>query len=508
LNTISLSSRLLSDNLIKLRSQLLVFPQPPSPSPETSSSPLSLLEESLELLHDLEENSSVAVATLSDLLNYDKIETKTFIIEKGEVSVWSVLDKTIHPLVFQAKEKNIEMTLLTQLSHPQEFGEREEEWDEEGGRLKPLHLLENLCVVGDSVKLGQVIRNLVSNALKFTPPEGTVKITGPTFPCLTISFLTTFSPASVAHFAPHKFPLPSPHHPHRTSPNPSHHRPHSHSKVFLDLEEPPPSDESKTPIGSIIINVTDTGPGLTHEQQQMLFQEGVQFNPNELQAGQGSGLGLWIAKEIVLLHEGEISVNSLGPGEGTTFEVVLPVVYREGFMNRYSVRSRVGIAEKGNEGEEAQEERPGGEDQEGVKGTSEEGREAGWSSEGGIGRRKRNGASDAIRPSTETCLSVLVVDDAISNRKLVCRLLTSKGFLCQQAENGQQCLDMVMATMASAEVPQEERSEDQQVQRQSLEQQPERQPSERRPYDLILMDFEMPVMNGPTATRQIWEMGS
>jgi signal transduction histidine kinase len=49
------------------------------------------------------------------------------------------------------------------------------------------------------------------------------------------------------------------------------------------------SEFTPSTIGNILITVTDSGPGLSEEQQHKLFREGVQFNPNELQAGQGSG---------------------------------------------------------------------------------------------------------------------------------------------------------------------------------------------------------------------------
>jgi signal transduction histidine kinase len=41
------------------------------------------------------------------------------------------------------------------------------------------------------------------------------------------------------------------------------------------------------------IEVEDTGPGLSLEQQKKLFQESIQFNAAEMQAGNGSGFGLY-----------------------------------------------------------------------------------------------------------------------------------------------------------------------------------------------------------------------
>jgi hypothetical protein len=41
------------------------------------------------------------------------------------------------------------------------------------------------------------------------------------------------------------------------------------------------------PSGSISVEVVDTGPGLSEIELTKLFGEGVQFNPNDLQAGQG-----------------------------------------------------------------------------------------------------------------------------------------------------------------------------------------------------------------------------
>jgi CheY-like chemotaxis protein len=79
----------------------------------------------------------------------------------------------------------------------------------------------------------------------------------------------------------------------------------------------------------------------------------------------------------------------------------------------------------------------------------------------------------------QTCITektprhVLVVDDAVTNRKLMSRLLKSKGFICHEAENGQECVDKVLAG--------------------------------EHPYEFILLDYEMPVMDGPSAARRLRE---
>lgn len=59
--------------------------------------------------------------------------------------------------------------------------------------------------------------------------------------------------------------------------------------------------------GRAAIHVTDSGVGMTENQMNTVFMDGVQFNVNKLQAGQGSGLGLYIAKGIVQQHGGTLT---------------------------------------------------------------------------------------------------------------------------------------------------------------------------------------------------------
>ena len=77
--------------------------------------------------------------------------------------------------------------------------------------------------------------------------------------------------------------------------------------------------------GVVRILVSDSGAGMSAAQRRELFGEGMQFNANTLQAGQGSGLGLFIAKEIVEQHGGRLNAASAGLEKGSTFIVVLPL---------------------------------------------------------------------------------------------------------------------------------------------------------------------------------------
>jgi len=77
--------------------------------------------------------------------------------------------------------------------------------------------------------------------------------------------------------------------------------------------------------GRVVFAVSDTGPGLSSEQQAQLFQRFRQLVGNfDTRAHEGSGLGLALAKEMVELMGGTIRVDSK-PGEGSTFSFSLPI---------------------------------------------------------------------------------------------------------------------------------------------------------------------------------------
>ena len=65
-------------------------------------------------------------------------------------------------------------------------------------------------------------------------------------------------------------------------------------------------------LGTLKMVVTDSGAGISVENQADLFSKGLQIKPEILQSGAGSGFGLWLCKGIVELHGGRISVHSDG----------------------------------------------------------------------------------------------------------------------------------------------------------------------------------------------------
>ena len=70
--------------------------------------------------------------------------------------------------------------------------------------------------------------------------------------------------------------------------------------------------------------ISDQGPGLQPEDFAHLFQPFQRLSARPTAGESGTGLGLFIAREIVALHHGKLSVDST-PEEGTTFTVELPL---------------------------------------------------------------------------------------------------------------------------------------------------------------------------------------
>lgn len=97
--------------------------------------------------------------------------------------------------------------------------------------------------------------------------------------------------------------------------------------------------ESKVVNNQLMITVKDTGPGLSEDQQQQIFER---FHQNKQAAKVGgTGIGLTLTKELVTLHHGLIEVKSK-EGEGSTFIVTIPLkaqVYAQSELGKVSIAS-------------------------------------------------------------------------------------------------------------------------------------------------------------------------
>jgi len=76
---------------------------------------------------------------------------------------------------------------------------------------------------------------------------------------------------------------------------------------------------------AIRITITDTGEGMTKEEIAKLFQSFSRGQAGAKLSTEGAGLGLYIAKQFVQMHNGRIWAESPGEGRGSVFHIELPV---------------------------------------------------------------------------------------------------------------------------------------------------------------------------------------
>ena len=232
-------------------------------------------EESAALVHEIQASATSAVDVLNEVLQYDKIEQKNLNLELSKVDIWSLVGTQImNEFKLSAASKNIDLKIEFDVNCSCCQSDIE---NNVGVYSMPSHI-RNLSVIGDRAKLMQVLRNLISNALKFTPQDGSVVLT------------VSYSAKNLGDVAK-RFKLKS----------------NFFTKVKLNNGE----ELLATPNGYFQLQVKDSGVGMSTSQIDKLFGEGVQFNANDLQAGKGSGLGLFIAKSLVEeQHKGTLTGKS------------------------------------------------------------------------------------------------------------------------------------------------------------------------------------------------------
>lgn len=83
---------------------------------------------------------------------------------------------------------------------------------------------------------------------------------------------------------------------------------------------------------------------------------------------------------------------------------------------------------------------------------------------------------------------ILVVDDSSMCRKMVCRLLRSMSYECVEANNGEDCIKKLSSSLSKSSTE-------------------FYNPDEDPKFAFVLLDFEMPIMDGPTACKYLREQG-
>ena len=95
----------------------------------------------------------------------------------------------------------------------------------------------------------------------------------------------------------------------------------SGGRIAVSLEERPPADSMSD--GAVVIHVEDTGRGIPEDELEHVFDRFHQVDGSNTREHEGSGIGLSLVRELVLLHRGTIEVRS-EVGRGTVFTVALP----------------------------------------------------------------------------------------------------------------------------------------------------------------------------------------
>ncbi|KAK5115572.1 hypothetical protein LTR62_001231 [Meristemomyces frigidus] len=299
------------------------------------------------------------LSVINDILDFSKLEA-------GKMQVFSVplsLTETISEVVRALSYTNLERNLRT---------------------VEELELDPHLIVMGDPVRLHQILMNLMSNAYKFTA-KGQVTI---------------------------------------------------RAKV----------DSQDAESVQVTVSVTDTGIGVSEEQQKKLFLPFSQADSSTARSYGGTGLGLSICKAIIEnVMKGHIWLESK-PGVGTTVSFTLPFK---------KVKASVNGETNGTHGREVNPMAMF------TPADLEEDDEQ---------TSRHISLANIPRNDVKVCIA----EDNPINQKIAINFVKKLGFLCEAYGDGQQAVDALVRASADG-----------------------------KPFHLVLMDVQMPVLDGYNATREL-----
>ena len=211
-------------------------------------------EEQQDFIRTIQASGDTLLAIINEILDFSKLEAGSVRLESIEFSLLPCIEAVADLLAAQAFAKGLDLVLWV-------------------SPTVPTHLL------GDPTRIGQILTNLIGNAIKFTQAGHiTVKIDA-----LGIG--------------------------------------------DLDISGQEGTEVENHTTAKLRFEVRDTGIGITSEAQNKLFQSFSQADASTTRRYGGSGLGLAICKGLVELMGGKIGVDSeLGAGSTFWFELELPVI--------------------------------------------------------------------------------------------------------------------------------------------------------------------------------------
>nr|WP_222427681.1 PAS domain-containing hybrid sensor histidine kinase/response regulator [Desulfobotulus alkaliphilus] len=227
-----------------------------------SDTPLN--DQQKDWIAKINRSSRLLLGIINDILDYSKIEAGKLELDPHPFALDELLEEVQDLFMESAAEKNLTFTLTIPENMPK-------------------------TLMGDSLRLMQVLSNLVSNAIKFTEKGF-------------ISLILKSEYESVP-----------------------------------EIENSSGSEKPETPLAYLVFCVEDSGIGMDQDQVAKLFQPFSQADTSTTRKYGGTGLGLVITKRLVEAMGGELALASFpGRGSSFSFNLNLPVTAKQPFRKHES----------------------------------------------------------------------------------------------------------------------------------------------------------------------------